>query len=302
MSDIGVAAFDPIFWLHHCNVDRQLAIFQALNLTHWFDGGSPTKDETADGPLHPFHSDTNATLVTSNVLRNITSYGYTYDDLNVPVQDLKQAINEKYGSLRKHLKANPDVGGRTNDYLINVRYDRFALNGRRYAVHFFLKGDIPSEPSEYRASPSHIGSIHTFSTEYWTAGNKNGVDCQNCQSQQERRVKAKAQIPITLELLFRAVSLDNAWSDLNHLEAEHIQQYLEQHLKWVVVAVPGEVILTDNFPGLKVVVHAGKGHHPEDTTQPSRFHSYRPMCSVTHGKAGGACREDGIVHAEELQG
>ncbi|KAK1687691.1 hypothetical protein BDP55DRAFT_714015 [Colletotrichum godetiae] len=302
MSDIGVAAFDPIFWLHHCNVDRQLAIFQALNLTHWFDGGSPTKDETADGPLHPFHSDTNATLVTSNVLRNITSYGYTYDDLNVPVQDLKQAINEKYGSLRKHLKANPDVGGRTNDYLINVRYDRFALNGRRYAVHFFLKGDIPSEPSEYRASPSHIGSIHTFSTEYWTAGNKNGVDCQNCQSQQERRVKAKAQIPITLELLFRAVSLDNAWSDLNYLEAEHIQQYLEQHLKWVVVAVPGEVIPTDNFPGLKVVVHAGKGHHPEDTTQPSRFHSYRPMWSVTHGKAGGACREDGIVHAEELQG
>ncbi|EXF80489.1 hypothetical protein CFIO01_12464 [Colletotrichum fioriniae PJ7] len=288
--------------LHHYNVDRQLAIFQKLNPEHWLDGGSPTKDETADGPLHPFHSDTNATLITSNLVKDITSYGYTYDNLNVPVDDLKKAINEKYGSLRKHLNKNPDLDGRTNDYLINVQYDRFALNGKSYAVHFFLKGEIPSEPSKYRASPSHIGSIHTFSTDYWTAGNRNGVDCQNCQSQQEKGVKAKAQIPITLELLFRAVSRDDLWSDLRNLESDHVQQYLEQHLKWVIVAVPGEVIPTENLPGLKVVVHAGKGHHPEDTTQPSKFHSYRPMWSVTHGKTGGARHEDNVVHPDELQG
>lgn len=111
------------------------------------------------------------------------------------------------------------------------------MNGKSYAVHFFLKGEIPSEPSKYRASPSHIGSIHSFSTDYWTAGNRNGVDCQNCQSQQEKGVKAKAQIPITLELLFRAVSRDDLWSDLRNLESDHVQQYLEQHLKWVIVAV-----------------------------------------------------------------
>ncbi|KAJ0325697.1 hypothetical protein COL5a_007203 [Colletotrichum fioriniae] len=254
MSDLTVAAFDPIFWLHHCNVDRQLAIFQKLNPEHWFDGGSPIKDETADGPLHPFHSDTNATLITSNLVKDITSYGYTYDNLNVPVDDLKKAINEKYGSLRKHLDKNPDLDGRTNDYLINVQYDR------------------------------------------------NGVDCQNCQSQQEKGVKAKAQIPITLELLFRAVSRDDLWSGLRNLESDHVQQYLEQHLKWVIVAVPGDVIPTENLPGLKVVVHAGKGHHPEDTTQPSKFHSYRPMWSVTHGKTGGARHEDNVVHPDELQG
>lgn len=63
------------------------------------------------------------------------------------------------------------------------------------------------------------------------------MDCQNCQSQQKRGVKAKAQIPITLELLFRVVSSDDLWSDLRNLESNHVQQYLEQHLKWVVVAV-----------------------------------------------------------------
>jgi tyrosinase len=29
MGDPTVAAFDPIFWLHHCNVDRVLALWQA---------------------------------------------------------------------------------------------------------------------------------------------------------------------------------------------------------------------------------------------------------------------------------
>ena len=31
MSYLAVAAFDPIFWLHHANVDRLFAIWQALN-------------------------------------------------------------------------------------------------------------------------------------------------------------------------------------------------------------------------------------------------------------------------------
>jgi tyrosinase len=26
----SVAAFDPLFWLHHANVDRQIALHQAL--------------------------------------------------------------------------------------------------------------------------------------------------------------------------------------------------------------------------------------------------------------------------------
>lgn len=30
MTPTAVAAFDPIFWLHHANVDRHLALHQAL--------------------------------------------------------------------------------------------------------------------------------------------------------------------------------------------------------------------------------------------------------------------------------
>ncbi|KXH59652.1 hypothetical protein CSAL01_11827 [Colletotrichum salicis] len=264
MAFLTVAAFDPIFWLHHSNVNRQLAIFQALKPNHWFDGGSPEKDETPEAPLHPFHSDANGTLITSDNVKATTTYGYTYDDLNVSPAEVQKTVqktvNEKYGILRKHLQANHRLGGKTNDYVINVQYDRFALNGRGYAVHFFIKGDVPSAPSQYRAAPNHVGSIHTFPSEYWTAGNANGVDCPNCQDQQAEGIVSKAQVLITLELLVRAVSNDDKWSDLDNLEVEHVQQFLEKHLTWVVIA------------------------------------------KVMHGKAGGVRREDNVVHAAELQG
>jgi hypothetical protein len=33
MSFPPYSSFDPVFWLHHCNVDRQLALWEALHPT-----------------------------------------------------------------------------------------------------------------------------------------------------------------------------------------------------------------------------------------------------------------------------
>ncbi|KAL9070477.1 MAG: hypothetical protein Q9157_005808 [Trypethelium eluteriae] len=38
MSQVPIAAFDPIFWIHHCQIDRWLAIWQAAHPDKWFDG------------------------------------------------------------------------------------------------------------------------------------------------------------------------------------------------------------------------------------------------------------------------
>lgn len=40
-----VAAFDPIFWLHHANVDRQMALFQAVFPTTYVEA-YPAQSET----------------------------------------------------------------------------------------------------------------------------------------------------------------------------------------------------------------------------------------------------------------
>lgn len=140
MADLGTAAFDPIFWLHHCNVDRQLAMYQASNgKGHWWDGAFPTTDPKPNDPLFPFHTDAVRTHFTSDMLRDWTQWGYTYDTLQKPGSDgldaspadLRQHITEKYGVLRRALR-NVDQGmkGLDKDYIINVVYNRcvFKMN------------------------------------------------------------------------------------------------------------------------------------------------------------------------------
>ncbi|KAJ3552388.1 hypothetical protein NM688_g4174 [Phlebia brevispora] len=117
MSENEVAAFDPIFWMHHGNVERLLSIFQALNpadyknwpedewisntVEPWFSGiqqsdsgGTWTRPsgqmESTDSPLTPFHKDTQGTFYDSDGCRFIKDFGYTYEEL----QDWLPRYNE----------------------------------------------------------------------------------------------------------------------------------------------------------------------------------------------------------------
>ncbi|KAK0671448.1 common central domain of tyrosinase-domain-containing protein [Cercophora samala] len=95
MSNVPVAAFDPIFWVHHCNVDRMVAIWEVLHSgskDNWFDG-TDTRDKDSgnwaikknhpDSPkdnLRPFHKG-DGTYWTSNDVRETAPLGYTYPQL-----------------------------------------------------------------------------------------------------------------------------------------------------------------------------------------------------------------------------
>lgn len=95
MSWVPAAAFDPIFWIHHCNVDRMVAIWEVLrsgDAGNWFDG-SDTRDrdpgnwaieknwpDTPSDPLRPFHKE-DGTYWTSNDVRETAPLGYTYPEL-----------------------------------------------------------------------------------------------------------------------------------------------------------------------------------------------------------------------------
>jgi tyrosinase len=112
MSYIPYAAFDPIFWLHHANVDRLLAIWQAI-YPHSFTSSEvdqygtytnkPGVAENINTPLTPFHSDTKGTFYTSVTARSTRSFGYTYPevvDWGVTAAQLtanvRKAINKLY--------------------------------------------------------------------------------------------------------------------------------------------------------------------------------------------------------------
>ncbi|KAJ4248435.1 hypothetical protein NW762_012772 [Fusarium torreyae] len=306
MSDLGTAAFDPIFWLHHCNVDRQFAIYQHNNgQGQWFTGATKGTDPTSCDSLYPFHTDTKFTNWNSDGVQDWTTLGYTYPDLSPETDSnsgkaspelVQKRLTEKYGILRKVLHkvgSTQNIEGLDNDYVINIIYNRFALNGISYSIHFFIgkESDIPESPADYKLSLDYIGGIHTFSSNYWTRGNKNGVNCNNCQKQQEIHQLSKGQIPVTLQLIQRVLSKDERWAAINHLGKDHVVDYMTKHLHWRAVAVPNQPLNATDLPDLKVFFKAGKAEHPEDPSKPSRYFGYEHHWQVTEGKDGGARHE-----------
>ena len=86
-----VAAFDPIFFLHHANVDRLLALWQALNPDQWVlpsvnTYGSffevPGTIDNSDSSLAPFHSDNGTSMFSSDEVRSSSTFRYTYPEMS----------------------------------------------------------------------------------------------------------------------------------------------------------------------------------------------------------------------------
>ena len=147
MSYIPYAGFDPIFWLHHANVDRLFAIWQAIYPNSYTTAeadaegtftNAPGETEDVKTPLTPFHSDSVGTLYTSATARLTRPFGYTYPevvDWGVNATQLssntRAALNKLYnptGSIATRAlfnKRDDPTAPYTNvtqyEYYINVR-------------------------------------------------------------------------------------------------------------------------------------------------------------------------------------
>ncbi|EMR83072.1 putative tyrosinase precursor protein [Botrytis cinerea BcDW1] len=101
MGDPDYAAFDPLFWLHHTNVDRQFAIWQALN-PNSYAINKPSGDgtfsiqsgsqETSTTPLTPFNNATGKTYWTSEGVRSTATFNYAYPE----TQQWKYSTAQQY--------------------------------------------------------------------------------------------------------------------------------------------------------------------------------------------------------------
>ncbi|EEB90597.1 hypothetical protein MPER_11172, partial [Moniliophthora perniciosa FA553] len=115
MSDPAVAAFDPIFFLHHCQVDRLLSLWSALNPGVWV---TPSTSENgtftlrADTPidrntnLTPFWN-TQSTYWTSNNILDTASLGYTYPEFNNITTSSPGAVQTAIARIVNQLYGGP---------------------------------------------------------------------------------------------------------------------------------------------------------------------------------------------------
>jgi len=114
MSALEVAAFDPVFWLHHCNVDRLGAIWQVMNPNSYVtakpsEGNFFTAQgaiEDANSNLEPFWDATGTEFWTSIGVEETTTLGYAYPETqkwNYPSTQAYQAavrntVVKEYGA------------------------------------------------------------------------------------------------------------------------------------------------------------------------------------------------------------
>lgn len=120
MAYIQWSAFDPIFFLHHCMVDRIMALWQTIHPDTWVPTSQALLNSyttrrgqyiDAKTPLTPFFSNSNGTFWTSDGVRDHTKFGYTYaellrgpsgttpNDKAAQVNAAKQAVNRMYGTF-----------------------------------------------------------------------------------------------------------------------------------------------------------------------------------------------------------
>ncbi|KAF4981580.1 hypothetical protein FZEAL_2646 [Fusarium zealandicum] len=301
MSDVPVAAFDPLFWLHHAQIDRLLAMWQCLNWDSWFNDPEPGKgnapDDKPDDYLYPFHDVENGTeddYCTANKCRDWTVLNYQYDDLmdlsrsalnkdktlnESKFKCLLRAYIHKIYPTTQHLLDDIDhtfgfhipKGLRPGssdkawyDYIINVVYDRYALDGRSYTIKFYLGN--PKDQEETHFDPRNlVGSVYTFGG----GVRRTQESCANCKTQADNHVLSCAQVPLTTQLVHLAVDRARTHSVNSFTD---IETYLKDHLCWRFVGFGGVEIedteALELFPETKITVLRGAGE-PRDETVPN---------------------------------
>ncbi|MCJ1391703.1 hypothetical protein MMC18_004568 [Xylographa bjoerkii] len=183
MSYIPYSSFDPIFWLHHANVDRLTTIWQALYPnsftvpeadSYGTFTNPPGGIEDVNTPLTPFHSSSYGTLYTSTTARYTRTFGYAYpevQDWNVSASQLSATVRATINNLY-----NPS-GSASKRSLPGQRLEKRAINANTAAyqwainiaadisriptslfLHFFLAAPPPS-PGDWSSAPNLIASF-----------------------------------------------------------------------------------------------------------------------------------------------
>ncbi|WP_114939109.1 tyrosinase family protein [Mucilaginibacter endophyticus] len=146
MSDPGTAALDPIFYLHHCNIDRMWASWNAAGnanptSTNWLKGPAATGGRKF---VMPMPSSRAGWVYTPNDMKSLSQLNYVYDNLSTGItKQLVGSLAQRLTKLGVNLiqtqpqpDENMDMGG--NSEMVGANEGALTLknSGARTAVRF----------------------------------------------------------------------------------------------------------------------------------------------------------------------
>ncbi|KAH8662913.1 hypothetical protein BGZ60DRAFT_412262 [Tricladium varicosporioides] len=255
MTLLDWSAFDPIFWLHHCNVDRLFTMWQAINpsafMTPLNEPGTFTLPrnsfDTQFTPLTPFTSNNFGTLYNSFTARSTKTFGYAYPEVqdwlfspadlarNVTAQ--VNAMYDPTGIFRRDPKKalNPrsklTVGSTTKEWSVQVQVSKFDLGGDYFYVRIFL-GDVPANPQDWAMSNNIVGSLPIMPPPNIGAGPLPDIRVHN-------------EFVVTHNLL---------GPDHDPEDVKKMVPYLKEKISWRIQKMDGTVVPTEKCPSLRVAV------------------------------------------------
>ncbi|KAG5815232.1 hypothetical protein H9Q74_002925 [Fusarium xylarioides] len=178
--------------------------------------------------------------------------------------------------------------GSWNDYIVNVVYARYALDGLSYTIQFFI-GRPPGEETTSFEKHNYVSHVYSFGGRQSTSEGS----CRNCKRQAAAQVLSCAQVPLTIHILHH---IKDDIPDHSIEDYDEIEEYLRLHLRWRVVKYGGEVVSKEgfkkNFSKLQISVLRGTGQIKPGNAQSagsvsSLFSDYVPLPEITDGKPGG---------------
>jgi tyrosinase len=215
MSQLSYSAFDPMFWLHHANVDRLFAMWQAIYPDVYLQPeteqvGTFTISvgtiDTSSSPLTPFYTPDGNTPWTSDSARDTRTFGYSYpsvpDAIITNATELAANVTATVNALY-----NPDgvftssklKRDQQREWSVAVQALSTALDGR-YIVKVLERGNP-------------IGSLHVLQPPVADGGSKPVLTLHN------------------------EFSLQQVARDVDHSDIEAMVAYLKENLSWEVQKV-----------------------------------------------------------------
>ncbi|KAF2420770.1 Di-copper centre-containing protein [Tothia fuscella] len=293
MVVIQLAAFDPIFWLHHTNIDRLGAMWEALypnsylvpSPQHgniWLSEGQVAD---ADTPLQPFYADPTGTFHTSNSARYPKTFGYTYPELTFDdPATIRAAINQLYGGMDAPAKRSvtladngyappnaTDSNSNPRDYVANIRASKNSI-GESYNIHIFL-GDFTPNTYDWAKDPNLVGTHGVFAKKLAPIGDP-------------IHVAGSVMLKKTLRQHYEQGKISGLTEDI-------VIPYLQKHLHWRVQKMDGCEVPRESMPELKVMVISTEVQPAASPYQLAKWVGETKLhLEVTDGRPGGLCPGD----------
>ena len=304
ISYLATAAFDPIFFLHHANVDRLFAMWQTIHPTSW--SGSQVapantwtiakgSTQNLNSPLTPFHKNTNGEFLTTNDMRSWRNFHYTYPefrDSDGSKAAIASYVNKLYGPSAtatagsSKRTAIPDTAvniaratstsdptpltannGSLFQYVANIKTPRYALNGS-YSIYLFNGSPTTEDdPTSWIFDQNLIGPMGVIAQPGMT------VD-----------VVTTGSIPLTRTLTDQVQN-----GLLSTLTEALVVPWLIANLEWRILGPQGQSVDPDTIPDFEVTVFASTATQPTEFALPE-WSKFIPLAEVTQNKPGGATK------------